>query len=157
MKDVKFRLLTIAAIAVSAVAFLSSCGTTTRTRALLAYERPIAKTDFQTVRTTAYTHTESDHLEYTNHNALGGELHAAGPPIHRAENTARPLTLGLEEQSDYRRASYSGGLQPFTMNDDSENPVRRATRLSQAVKTERVGKISRGKRVMVIKPQPRES
>ena len=154
MKDVKFRLLIIAAIAVSAVAFLSSCGTTTRTRALLAYERPIAKTDFQTVRTTAYTHTESDHLEYTNHNALGGELHAAGPPIHRAENTARPLTLGLEEQSDYRRASYSGGLQPFTMNDDSEKPIRRATRLSKAVKTERVVKIIRGKRVIVIKPQP---
>src|SRR5437868_7846192 len=155
MKDVKFRLLIIAAIAVSAVAFLSSCGTTTRTRALLAYERPIAKTDFQTDRTTAYTHTESDHLEYTNHNALGGELQAAGPPIHRAENSARPLTLGLEEQSDYRRASYSGGLQPFTMNDDSEKPVRRATRISsRPVKTERVVRIVRGKRVVVSKPQP---
>src|SRR5947199_2957411 len=125
------------------------------TRALPAYERPIAKTDFQTVRTTAYTHTESDHLEYTNHNALGGELQAAGPPIHRAENSARPLTLGLEEKSDYRRASYSGGLQPFTMNDDSEKPVQRTTRISsRSVKTERVVRIVRGKRVVVSKPQP---
>ena len=155
MKSVDFRSLIVAAIAVAATPLLSSCGTTTRTRALPAYERPIAKTDFQTVRTTAYTHTESDHLEYTNHNALGGELQVAGPPIHRAENSARPLTLGLEEQSDYRRASYSSGLQPFTMNDDSEKPVRRATRASsKSVKTERVIRIIRGKRVVVTKPQP---
>src|SRR5205085_2083164 len=75
----------IALGAVSAI-LLSSCGTTS-SRALPAYEPPIAKSDFQTVRTTAYTHTESDHLQFTNHNALGGELQAAGPPIHRAENT----------------------------------------------------------------------
>src|SRR5882762_8198910 len=92
------------AIAAGAFVF-SSCETTpmrSSSRRLPAYETPIAKRDFQSVRTTAYTHTESDHLEYTNHNALGGELQAAGPPIHRAENSARPLTLGLEEQSDYR-------------------------------------------------------
>jgi 3D (Asp-Asp-Asp) domain-containing protein len=155
VKGVEFRPLIVAAIAVAAAILLSSCGTTARTRALPAYERPVAKTDFQTVRTTAYTHTESDHLQYTNHNALGGELQAAGPPIHRAENSARPLTLGLEEQSDYRRASYSGGLQPFTMNDDSEKPVRRATSISsRSVKTERVVRIVRGKRVVVSKPQP---
>ena len=154
MKDVEFRSLIVAGIAVGGAIFLSSCGTTS-TRALPAYERPMAKTDFQTVRTTAYTHTESDHLQYTNHNALGGELQAAGPPIHRAENSARPLTLGLEEQSDYRRASYAGGLQPFTMNDDAEKPVRRATRVSsQSVRTERVVRIIRGKRVVVTRPQP---
>ncbi len=61
-----------------AIILLSGCGTTQR--ALPAYERPLAKTDFQNVRTTAYTHTEADHREYSNHNALGGELHAAGPP-----------------------------------------------------------------------------
>ena len=43
------------------------------------------------MRTTAYTHTESDHRQYSNHNALGGELQAAGPPIHRAEYTRAPL------------------------------------------------------------------
>lgn len=43
-------------------------------RELPRYERPLAKTDYQTVRTTAYTHTESDHRQYTNHNALGGTL-----------------------------------------------------------------------------------
>src|SRR5947209_4904743 len=138
----QLRVLCLIALgAISAIMF-SSCGTTS-SRALPAYERPIAKSDFQTVRTTAYTHTESDHLQYTNHNALGGELQAAGPPIHRAENTARRLTFGLEEQSDYRPASYSGGLQPFTMNDDSEKPVRRraTSNSSKSVKTERLVKI----------------
>ena len=62
---------------------------------LPAYEPPLAKTDFQHVRTTAYTHTEADHRAYSNRNALGGELHAAGPPIHRAEAVAR-ATLAYE-------------------------------------------------------------
>src|SRR5437588_11816988 len=137
MKDVKFRLLIIAAIAVSAVAFLSSCGTTTRTRALLAYERPIAKTDFQTVRTTAYTHTESDHREYSNHNALGGELHAAGPPIHRAEVVRRaipayevPRAIPVDEtaETEVRRASYSPHLQPFSMAERRTTTTVRTTR-----------------------------
>jgi len=156
VKGVDFRSLICSAICATVAILLSSCGTTGRTRALPAYERPIAKSDFQTVRTTAYTHTESDHLQYTNHNALGGELQAAGPPIHRAENTARRLTFGLEEQSDYRPASYSGGLQPFTMNDDSEKPVRRrsTSNSSKSVKTERVVKIVRGRRVVVTKRQP---
>jgi len=38
------------------------------------YERPLAKTEFQTVRTTAYTDTEADHIPYGNHNALGTTL-----------------------------------------------------------------------------------
>ena len=48
---------------------LSGCGTT---HPLPPYERPLARTEYQTVRTTAYTHTEADHLPYGNHNALGG-------------------------------------------------------------------------------------
>ena len=64
--------------ALGLAAFLTGCGT--GPRPLPKYERPLARTTFQTVRTTAYTHTESDHVEYGNHNALGGTLHAAGPP-----------------------------------------------------------------------------
>ena len=44
------------------------------TRPLPKYEKPIARTQFQTVRTTAYTHTEDDHRQYGNHNALGSCL-----------------------------------------------------------------------------------
>ena len=51
------------------------------TRPLPKYEPPLGRANFQTVRTTAYTHTESDHVEYGNRNALGGTLRAAGPPL----------------------------------------------------------------------------
>jgi 3D (Asp-Asp-Asp) domain-containing protein len=127
------------------VLFFSGCGTVS-TRALPAYEAPLAKTDFQTVRTTAYTHTEADHLEYTNHNALGGELHAAGRPIHRAENTR--IRMALVEQSEYQRVSYSGGPQPFSFGD---NPPRRA-RVARAQPV--TVKTVRGRRVVVRKPEP---
>jgi 3D (Asp-Asp-Asp) domain-containing protein len=83
--------------------FLSACGTTQR--ALPPYEPPLARTDFQHVRTTAYTHTESDHREFSNRNALGGVLRTAGAPIRRAENVARAIPVS------------EGGapLQPFSL------------------------------------------
>src|SRR5438874_8421171 len=135
------RLLIIIALPSAAALFFSGCGTT-GTRALPPYEAPLTKADFQDVRTTAYTHTEADHLEYSNHNALGGELHAAGPPIRRAEN--RRFVLALEDQNDYRRASYSGGPQPFSMDDNPPPAPRRIARAQPvAVKT------VRGRRIVV--------
>ena len=99
-----------------ALILLTGCGTTHH-NALPAYEPPLAKTNFQQVRTTAYTHTESDHRQYSNHNALGGELHAAGPAIHRAEVVARatlayeaPRAIPVDES-----VSYSPTLQRFSM------------------------------------------
>ena len=125
MTHAKRRNLALAVLAAFiAIVVLSACGTSHR--ALPPYERPLAKTDFQNVRTTAYTHTESDHREYSNHNALGGELHAAGPPIHRAEAVARatlayevPRAIPVDETADteVRRASYSPQLQPFSMSE----------------------------------------
>ena len=125
MTHAKRRNLALAVLAAFiAIVVLSACGTSHR--ALPSYERPLAKTDFQNVRTTAYTHTESDHREYSNHNALGGELHAAGPPIHRAEVVRRaipayevPRAIPVDEtaDTDVRRASYSPQLQPFSMSE----------------------------------------
>lgn len=43
-------------------------------RRLPKYEAPLKHTQFQNVRTTAYTHTESDHRAYANRNALGTPL-----------------------------------------------------------------------------------
>jgi 3D (Asp-Asp-Asp) domain-containing protein len=116
-----------------AVLLLSACGTTHHP--LPAYEPPLAKTDFQHVRTTAYTDTESDHRQYSNHNALGGELRAAGPPIHRAEVVPH-ATLAYEvphavaaddpPESEVRRAAYSPQLQPFSMDH-----TRRSTRTAK--------------------------
>jgi 3D (Asp-Asp-Asp) domain-containing protein len=130
-----------------AIVFLSACGTQ---RPLPAYERPLAKTDFQNVRTTAYTHTESDHREYSNHNALGGELHAAGPPIHRAEAVAH-ATLAYEVPRAVpvdENGSYSPPLQPFSMEQTSGS--RRITRT-----TKRAPKTSgRQKRAVAVSKPP---
>ena len=121
MRSSQILLLSLAVIG---ALFLSACGTTQR--ALPQYERPLTKTDFQNVRTTAYTHTESDHREYGNHNALGGELHAAGPPIHRAEavpraipvyEVPRAVPVDRTAEPEVRRVSYSPRLQPFSMSE----------------------------------------
>ena len=114
-----------------ALILLTGCGTTHH-HALPAYEPPLAKTNFQDVRTTAYTHTESDHRQYSNHNALGGELHAAGPAIHRAEVVARatlayevPRAIPVDEND-----SYSPPLQRFSM-EERRTVTRTAKRLAK--------------------------
>jgi 3D (Asp-Asp-Asp) domain-containing protein len=87
------------------------------------------------VRTTAYTHTEADHRQYGNHNALGGELHAAGAPIHRAEVVPRatlayevPRAVAVDKppESEVRQAAYTPELQPFSMDD-----TRKSTRVTK--------------------------
>jgi 3D (Asp-Asp-Asp) domain-containing protein len=108
--------------------FLSACETTTSTRshttALPKYEPPLAKRDFQNVRTTAYTHTESDHLPYGNHNALGGRLHAATGAVRRAEYTPRAVAVNGDDPADYRRASYSGAaLEKFSLKETKTTKV----------------------------------
>jgi len=136
LSHTKLRLLAFAVLAAFiAIVLLTACGTTQR--ALPPYEPPLAKTDFQHVRTTAYTHTESDHREYSNRNALGGELHAAGPPIHRAEAVPRaipvyevPRAIPVHESSDVqvRRASYSPQLQPFSLSERTTTTTIRTRR-----------------------------
>jgi 3D (Asp-Asp-Asp) domain-containing protein len=104
------------------------------------YEPPIAKRDFQNVRTTAYTHTESDHLPYGNKNALGGRLHAATGAVRRAEYTPRAVPAN-EDVADYRRASYSGpALEKFSLKE---------TKTTKMVKTKKGYK----KVVVTSKPQ----
>ncbi len=51
--------------------FVGACATQ---RPLPKFERPLARASVQTVRTTAYTDTESDHRPYGCHNALGDTL-----------------------------------------------------------------------------------
>jgi 3D (Asp-Asp-Asp) domain-containing protein len=125
-----------------ALILLTACGTTHH-HALPAYEPPLAKTNFQDVRTTAYTHTESDHRQYSNRNALGGELRAAGPAIHRAEVVTR-ATLAYEVQRaiPVDESGYSPPLQRFSMEE--RQPVtpgpKRAPRATRAVKPARAVK-----------------
>ena len=100
------RRLLIFAVAGLGAALLSGCGTT---HPLPPYERPLARTEYQSVRTTAYTHTEADHLAYGNHNALGGTLHAAGPPVRPDAPTAAAIPVSnpadiFDEQGGFHRA-----------------------------------------------------
>ena len=134
-----FLLLGLAATAL----FLGACESTpTRhTSALPKYEPPLAKRDFQNVRTTAYTHTESDHVAYGNHTALGGRLHAATGAIRRAEYTPRAVAVNGDDPADYRRASYSGpALEKFSLKE---------TKTTKLVKTKHGTK----KVVVTSKPQ----
>lgn len=78
MKRTIFRRIFLAAAAGGASLWLAGCSSRTP---LPVYEPPMARTQFQNVRTTAYTHTESDHVKYGNRNALGGRLRAAGPAV----------------------------------------------------------------------------
>ena len=58
-----------------AALLLAGCATT---RQLPPYEKPMARTPVQEVRTTAYTHTEADHIKH-------GRKTAAGTILRRGE------------------------------------------------------------------------
>ena len=114
MRNPGFSFLSSAALAVVAIFVFSSCETARVSQARLpVYEPPLTRSDFQHVRTTAYTHTESDHRQYGARNALGGQLRAASPGIRRADNT-RGLPPDLLRRLEYfealDQASESEGL-----------------------------------------------
>lgn len=92
--DRTFSRWILAAVGVGLAALTSGCGTT---HPLPPYEQPMARTEYQTVRTTAYTHTEADHLAYGNHNALGGTLHAASRPTRVV---AGPASIPVANRMD---------------------------------------------------------
>src|SRR4051812_18448013 len=60
-------------LGLGSVLLLLVAGCTTM-RPLPEYEPPLKHSQFMKVRTTAYTHSESDHLRYANHNAVDGAL-----------------------------------------------------------------------------------
>ena len=129
-----------------AIVLLSGCGTTQR--ALPPYEPPLAKTDFQHVRTTAYTHTEADHRQYSNRNALGGELRAAGPAIHRAEARSS-VTLAYEVPRAIpvdESGSYSPPLQSFSM-EERRNVTRRTKRVAKTRSVKHGVRVSRSPQI----------
>jgi len=150
LTNAELRRLALAVLAIFiAILLFTSCETTS-TRALPPYELPLTRTEFQNVRTTAYTHTEADHTQYGARNALGGELHAAGPAIHRAENVSRALAVSDSDDSEIIRVSNSGpALQPFSLEE-----TKTTTRVTTTTRTTRVTKTSRLARraVAVVRP-----
>jgi 3D (Asp-Asp-Asp) domain-containing protein len=65
----KFRVARLVALAALSILF-AGCAT----RSLPQYEPPLPRSQFMTVRTTAYTDTESDHRRYGNSSAVGTAL-----------------------------------------------------------------------------------
>jgi 3D (Asp-Asp-Asp) domain-containing protein len=77
-----FRLVSLAAL--TALFLLVGCAE----RSLPQYEPPLKRSAYMKVRTTAYTHTESDHLKYATSSALGTALQS-GPIRSAAGDWAR--------------------------------------------------------------------
>lgn len=152
MTNAELRRLALAVLAVFIVIILFTSCETTGTRALPPYEPPLTRTEFQNVRTTAYTHTEADHTQYGARNALGGELHAAGPAIHRAENVSRALGVSDSDDSEIIRVSNSGpALQPFSLEE-----TRTTTHVTTTTRTTRVTKTSRVvRRTVAVRRTPK--
>lgn len=145
----ELRSLALAVLAAFiAILLFSGCGTTgVSTRALPSYEMPIAKKEFQNVRTTAYTHTESDHTQFGARNALGGQLQASGPAIRRAENVRQAQTISTDNNDvDVIR------LEKFSMDKP-----KKATRVTTTtVTTTRVSKTTTkgAKRAVAVSKSP---
>jgi 3D (Asp-Asp-Asp) domain-containing protein len=133
----ELRSLALAVLAAFlAIILLSGCETGGTARALPSYEAPIAKSEFQHVRTTAYTHTEADHRQFSNRNALGGELHAADPAIHRVENVRQARAISDSDDVDVINISSNDTkLQPFSMDKP-----KKVTRVTTTVTTTRATK-----------------
>jgi len=148
----ELRSLALAVLAAFiAILLLSACETTSTTRGLPAYEPPLAKKDFQNVHTTAYTHTEADHTQYGARNALGGELHAAGPAIHRAENVRRAGTISDSDDVDVINISNTEAkLQPFSMQE------KKATRVTTtATRVTKTTTVRGSKRAVAVGKPPK--
>lgn len=56
-------------LALAVVFFFAGCGPS-----LPKWEKPLRRAEFQKIRTTAYTHSEADHICYGAKNALGTDL-----------------------------------------------------------------------------------
>jgi 3D (Asp-Asp-Asp) domain-containing protein len=103
------RGLTLAVIPIALALFASGCVS----RPLPEYEKPIARAQFQTVRTTAYTHTESDHIVHGRRTALGTSLKAGAIASAAADWSRWPagtIFRILETGEVYRIDDYGWAL-----------------------------------------------
>ena len=123
-----FRLIR-SVVATAAVLGLAACGSTP----LPKYEPPLARTRLQMVRTTAYTHTESDHLAYGNRNALGTTLRVPGPSSGASEELGVPtasevsVARAIPVASSAATESEEARRAAFLRAKAGDVPVARAT------------------------------
>lgn len=79
------------ALLTAALAALLLAGCAAPGRKLPAYEKPLARTPVQSVRTTAYTHTEADHIKHGRKTAAGTTLRRGGVNSAAADWSRWPL------------------------------------------------------------------
>ena len=116
---------------------------------LPAYETPLARTNFQTVRTTAYTDTEADHLAYTNHNALGGILHAAGTPLSPGVMVA---AAGPIRQDADDEAEEIAGIRPVANESPAVRPASAVRPVSMVRPASAVGPPAAARPAGAVRP-----
>jgi 3D (Asp-Asp-Asp) domain-containing protein len=157
----ELRSLALAVLAAFiAIVLLSGCETGGTARALPPYEAPIARAEFQHVRTTAYTHTEADHTQYGARNALGGQLRPAGPAFRSAANVrqARTVSTDNDDVDVINISSSDAKLEKFSLDKP-----KKATRITTTtVTTTRVSKATKatpaitrgGKRAIAVAKSP---
>ena len=98
------------------------------TRSLPKYEKPLARSEFQSVRTTAYTHTESDHRKYGKKNALGSQLQSGSVQSAAADWSRYPAgtTFRVQETGSLYRVDDYGWALTGTNTIDLYKPSRAA-------------------------------
>ena len=98
------------------------------TRSLPKYEKPLARTEFQTVRTTAYTHSESDHIQYGRKCALGSQLKCGSVKSAAADWSRWPAgtTFRIQETGELYQVDDYGWALTGTNTIDLYKPSRSA-------------------------------
>lgn len=108
----------------------------------------MAHADYQTVRTTAYTHTESDHLAYGARNALGGTLQSATIPEgpYRTRKALK-VSSAWDEDADLT-------MTVMTREKRIAQAKKAKAKAKAKSKTAKAGKGKKGKLAKSRKPQP---
>jgi 3D (Asp-Asp-Asp) domain-containing protein len=98
------------------------------TRPLPKYQQPLARAPIQHVRTTAYTHSESDHARYSNHNALGSTLQSGAMQSAAADWSRWPAgtVFRIQETGELYKVDDYGWALAGTNTIDLYKPSRAA-------------------------------
>ena len=104
--------------------FLGACAS----RPLPKYEKPIARQRVQQVRTTAYTHSESDHLQHGRRTALGTQLQCGSVNSAAADWSRWPVgtVFRIHETGEVFEVDDYGWALSGTNTIDLYKPSRRA-------------------------------
>lgn len=113
----------------------------------------------QTVRTTAYTHTEADHLVYGARNALGGVLQSATVPTgidHRPRRATRVTEVNEADDLIFGRVTKEKHSAHSKKKETHTAKSSKSSKAAKAAKTAKASKTKNGKLAKAVhhKPEP---